>query len=288
MNGIFTESDMNENCAATAMLVKQRSEKIWALLLPAAVFILFAVLWQLCTINSASLIIPTFTQTMAGLYTLLFVRGDLWLALGQSDQALVLGYLISVLIGVPFGLAMARAKWLEDMAEPYTHMLLAMPTAPLIPLIMMAFGLGLASRVVIVVMFTFIYITINTRAGARNVDKSLIEMAKSFGASEAQIWHRVLIPGAVPAILTGLRIGLGRAINGMVAAELLLVASGIGNLLLEFRAAFEGGLLFATVFAVALQAVVLLAFMRALEQKLAPGVMYDNKSTGVGWAASAE
>jgi len=57
---------------------------------------------------------------------------------------------------------------------------------------------------------------------------------------------------------------------------------------LEFRAAFEGGLLFATVFAVALQAVVLLAFMRALEQKLAPGVMYDNKSTGVGWAASAE
>src|SRR5690349_20252288 len=114
------------------MLAKDRSEKFWALLLPAAVFILFALLWQLCRINSGSLIIPTFSETMAGLYTLLFVRGDLWLALGQSDQALVLGYLISILIGVPFGLAMARAKWLEDIAEPYTHMLLAMPTAPLI------------------------------------------------------------------------------------------------------------------------------------------------------------
>ena len=113
-------------------------------------------------------------------------------------------------------------------------------------------------------------------------------MARSFGANEAQIWRRILIPGAVPAILTGLRIGLGRAINGMVAAELLLVASGIGNLLLEFRAAFEGGLLFATVFAVSLQAVVLLAFMQTLEQRLAPGLMVDNKSTTGGWAMSSE
>jgi ABC-type nitrate/sulfonate/bicarbonate transport system permease component len=134
----------------------------------------------------------------------------------------------------------------------------------------MALGLGLASRVLIVVFFTFIYITINTRAGVRNVDSSLIEMAKSFGASEVQIWRRILIPGAVPAILTGLRIGLGRAINGMVVAELLLVASGIGNLLLEFRAALDGGLLFATVFAVSLQAIVLLALMRTVEQQLAP------------------
>jgi ABC-type nitrate/sulfonate/bicarbonate transport system permease component len=263
-------------------------EKLWALGLPIGVFVVFGTVWQLATIHSESLVIPTFTDTMAGLYRLVFVRGDLWMALYQSDQALVLGYLISVLIGVPFGLAMARAKWLENIAEPYTHMLLAMPTAPLIPLIMMALGLGLASRVVIVVLFTFIYITINTRAGVRNVDSSLIEMAKSFGANEAQIWRKILIPGAVPAILTGLRIGLGRAINGMVAAELLLVASGIGNLLLEFRAAFEGGLLFATVFAVALQAVLLLAFMQMLEQRLAPGLMVDNKSTPVGWAASSE
>jgi NitT/TauT family transport system permease protein len=271
----------------SAVLAKQRNEKLWALLLPTGVFILFGLVWEICTIDSKSLIIPTFFQTMAALYKLLFVRGDLWLALYQSDQALVLGYLISVAIGVPFGLAMARAKWLENIAEPYTHIFLAMPTAPLMPLIMMALGLGLASRVVIVVMFTFIYITINTRAGARNVDKSLIEMAKSFGASEAQIWRKILIPGAVPAILTGLRIGLGRAINGMVAAELILVASGIGNLLLEFRAAFEGGLLFATVFAVALQAVVLLGFMQTLEQRLAPELIDDRKLTTAGWAASS-
>ena len=273
---------------SVAKRVGERKEKLWALGLPIGVFIVFSIVWQLATIHSQSLVIPTFTETMAGLYRLVYVRGDLWMALYQSNQALVLGYLISVAIGLPLGLAMARADWLENIAEPYTHMLLAMPTAPLIPLIMMALGLGLASRVMIVVLFSFIYITINTRAGVRNVDSSLIEMAKSFGANEAQIWHRILIPGAVPAILTGLRIGLGRAINGMVAAELLLVASGIGNLLLEFRAAFEGGLVFATVFVVALQAVVLLAFMQMLEQRLAPGRMVDNKSTTLGWAASSE
>jgi ABC-type nitrate/sulfonate/bicarbonate transport system permease component len=273
---------------SVAKRVGERKEKLWALGLPIGVFLVFSIVWQLATIHSQSLVIPTFTETMAGLYRLVYVRGDLWMALYQSNQALVLGYLISVAIGLPLGLAMARADWLENIAEPYTHMLLATPTAPLIPLIMMALGLGLASRVMIVVLFSFIYITINTRAGVRNVDSSLIEMAKSFGANEAQIWQRILIPGAVPAILTGLRIGLGRAINGMVAAELLLVASGIGNLLLEFRAAFEGGLVFATVFVVALQAVVLLAFMQMLEQRLAPGRMVDNKSTTVGWAASSE
>jgi ABC-type nitrate/sulfonate/bicarbonate transport system permease component len=271
----------------TAVSAKQRKEKLWALVLPIGVFIAFGLIWQVCTTNYHSLLIPTFFQSMGALYKLLFVRGDLWLALYQSDQALVLGYLISVVIGVPLGLAMARLRWLENITEPYTHILLAMPTAPLIPLIMMAVGLGLASRVIIVVMFTFMYITINTRAGARNLDKSLIEMAKSFGASEAQVWRKILIPGAVPAILAGLRIGLGRAINGMVAAELILVASGIGNLLLEFRAAFEGGLLFATIFAVALQAVLLLALMQALEARLSPDLLEDKKLTTVGWAPSS-
>ncbi len=249
---------------------KRRVETIWSWVLPVGVFGVFGALWQLSTVNSESLIIPTFTETMVGFYDLLFVSGELWEPLYQSNKALVIGYLISVGIGVPFGLAMARFKLFENIADPYTHMFLAMPTAPLIPLIMMAVGLGLASRVLIVIMFSYLYITINTRAGVRNVEPTLIDMARSFGASEVQIWRKILIPGAVPAILAGLRIGLGRAVNGMVVAELLLVATGIGNLLVEFRADFEGGLLFATVLAIALQAIVLLAFMRMLEQRLAP------------------
>ncbi|MBI4492066.1 MAG: ABC transporter permease [Chloroflexi bacterium] len=256
--------------AVAAARRRRQEERLWAWGLPLGVFAVGAGLWELATINSESLIIPTFSQTMVGLYQLLFQTGQLWGPLLLSNQALVLGYVLAVTVGVGLGLGMARARWLESIADPYVHMMLAMPTAPLIPLVMMALGLGIESRVLIVFLFAFIYITVNTRAGVRNVDPGLIEMARSFGASEADVWRRILIPGAVPAILAGLRIGLGRAVNGMVVAELLLVATGIGNLLLEFRAAFHSGLLFATVLAVALEAIVLLALMRVLEDRLAP------------------
>src|SRR5207302_1447571 len=85
------------------------------------------------------------------------------------------------------------------------NFLLAMPIAPFIPIVIIALGLGLSARVFIVVLFAFIFITVNTRAGVRNVEPSLIEMAKSFGASESQIWRRIVIPGATPAIFAGMR-----------------------------------------------------------------------------------
>src|SRR5687767_3974842 len=94
---------------SVAKRVGERKEKLWALGLPIGVFIVFSIVWQLATMHSQSLVIPTFTETMAGLYRLVYVRGDLWMALYQSNQALVLGYLISVAIGLPLGLAMARA-----------------------------------------------------------------------------------------------------------------------------------------------------------------------------------
>jgi NitT/TauT family transport system permease protein len=140
--------------------------------------------------------------------------------------------------------------------------------APLIPVVIIALGLGIAARVSIVVLFACVFITVNTRAGVRSVEAALIEMAKSFGASEGQIWRRIVIPGATPAIFAGMRIGLGRAITGMVMVELLLVASGLGRLLLEFSGRMQSDLVFATVFAVIIEALVLLAAMQILEKRI--------------------
>jgi NitT/TauT family transport system permease protein len=95
-------------------------------------------------------------------------------------------------------------------------------------------------------------------------------MAKSFGASEREIWWKILVPGAMPPILAGLRIGMGRAVAGMVIVELLLVATGVGKLLLEFRGLFQKELLFAVVFVVLAESVGLMAIMRYLEQKFVP------------------
>jgi NitT/TauT family transport system permease protein len=145
-----------------------------------------------------------------------------------------------------------------------------MPVAPLIPIVIIALGLGLAARVFIVVSFALVFITINTRAGVLSIEPTLIEMAKSFGAKETQIWRRIIVPGALPAIFAGLRIGLGRAITGMVMVELLLVASGLGRLLLEFSGRMQSDMVFATVLAVIIEALALLSAMQFLERKIAP------------------
>jgi NitT/TauT family transport system permease protein len=185
-----------------------------------------------------------------------------------SNQALILGFAISVIVGIPLGLLAGRFHWMDRVLNPYVGVLLTMPVAPLIPIVIIALGLGIAARVFIVVLFAFVFITVNTRAGVRGVEASLIEMAQSFGASEAQIWRRIVIPGAMPAIFAGMRIGLGRAITGMVMVELLLVASGLGRLLLEFSGRMQSDLVFATVLAVIIEALALLAGMQALEKRI--------------------
>jgi NitT/TauT family transport system permease protein len=216
------------------------------------------------------MLIPTFTGMLAGFVDLLFVNGRIWEPLLISNQALVLGYLLSIVVAIPLGLAAGRAKVIDRILNPYVGIILALPIAPLIPIVITALGLGLASRVMIVFLFSFIYITVNTRAGVRTVDPGLIEMAKSFGANERQVWRRIIIPGAIPAIFAGLRIGLGRAIAGMVIVELLLVASGLGRLLLEFSGRLQADLVFATVLVVIVEALLLLSTMRLVEKRAAP------------------
>lgn len=263
---------MDSRSAAARRL---RVERLWGLVLPLAVLLIVGTAWQLLAARSRSLIIPTFLETVTGFYELLFVRGEIWGALWLSNQSFLIGFAISAVFGLATGLALARSPKLDAYVDPYVNMWLAVPTAPLIPLIIMALGIGLWSRVAVVVIFALVYVTVNTRAGVRAVDRSLIEMARSFGASEAEVWRRVLLPGAAPAILAGLRLGMARAIDGMIVAELLLVAVGIGNLLLRHRSLFEGGLMFATVGVVVAEASILITLMRTLERRLTPWVAHS-------------
>jgi NitT/TauT family transport system permease protein len=226
-------------------------------------------LWEIFVSYSQNFLLPRFSEMLAGLFRLLFNEPRFWEALYISNQALILGYAFSVVVGIPLGLLAGRFHWMDRLLNPYVGVLLAMPVAPLIPIVIIALGLGLAARVFIVVLFAFVFITVNTRAGVRGVEPSLIEMAKSFGASEGQIWRRIVIPGALPAIFAGMRIGLGRSITGMVMVELLLVASGLGRLLLEFSGRMQSDLVFATVLAVIIEAILLLTAMQVIERRIA-------------------
>ncbi|MGO1562193.1 MAG: ABC transporter permease [Actinomycetaceae bacterium] len=232
-----------------------------------ATLVIFAVIWEVGARWTDSLLMPTFLEAMAGLWEIAFVTGEMWPALGRSNVALLIGYPIAVVIAVPLGLAMARWKAVDRAFGPITAVGLSLPIAPLIPVVLVAMGLGLPPRVFIIVLFSWVFITTNVRAGVRAVDPSLVEMAGSYGASESQLWRRVLVPGAFPAIMTGLRTGLGRAFAGMIIAELIMLPIGIGSLMLDYRGFFQADKLYALTIAVALEGIVLALVMQAFERR---------------------
>jgi ABC-type nitrate/sulfonate/bicarbonate transport system permease component len=144
--------------------------------------------------------------------------------------------------------------------------------AAIIPLLVMSVGFGLASRVILVTVFAIVMVIVNARAGVRQVDPSLIQMARSFGASEATIWRRILIPGALPAIMTGVRLGLGRAVTGMVIVELLMVSVALGRLILQYRGMFQAASLYAVIIVILAEALILISVVGWLEQRFTPWV----------------
>jgi NitT/TauT family transport system permease protein len=233
------------------------------------VLVIVAVVWQVYATTKHSLLIPTFTETIAATGRLI-TDPAIWKAFLDSNQALVVGFIVSVVVGIPLGLAAARFERFEKLLDPYLNIMLVTPTAALIPIFLMAFGLSLTSRVLLVVVFSIPMLIVNARAGVRQVDPSVIEMSTSFMASERQIWRRVLLPGALPAIMTGVRLGLGRAVTGMVIAELLMFSVGIGNLIIDFRGLFDGGSLYGVVILVVLEALILISIARWIEHRMAP------------------
>jgi ABC-type nitrate/sulfonate/bicarbonate transport system permease component len=124
----------------------------------------------------------------------------------------------------------------------------------------------------LVTIFAIVMVIVNARAGVRQVDPSLIQMARSFGASEATIWRRILIPGALPAIMTGVRLGLGRAVTGMVIVELLMVSVALGRLILQYRGMFQAASLYAVIIVILAEALILISVIGWLEQRFTPWV----------------
>jgi NitT/TauT family transport system permease protein len=232
----------------------------------------FGSIWQWYATTHESILVPTFTDTMLALPQLL-ASSELWERMWISNQAMILGFAAACAIGIPIGLLMGRFNRAERFANLYVNILLVTPMAALIPIILMSTGIrdgAVLSRVILVVLFSFVMLIVNSRAGVRQVDPSVIEMARCFGANELQIWRRVLLPGAVPAVMAGVRIGLGRAVTGMVIIELLLIAVGLGNLVQRYNARMQGDYLYALVIVIDLEALVLIQVARWIERKVAP------------------
>ncbi len=230
-------------------------------------FAVFATGWELYARARGGLLLPGFTETVRATAGLLG-EAELWRALYVSNQALVLGFALAVVVGVPLGIALGRFPLLERYADVHLNILLVTPMAALIPLLVMSVGVGTASRVVLVALFAVVMVIVNSRAGVRQVDPALIEMARSFGAGERTVWARILLPAALPAVMTGVRLGLGRAVTGMVLVELLMVSDGLGGLILTYRGLLKAPQLYGTIAVILAEALLLGAVAHWAERRL--------------------
>ncbi|HEX6209715.1 MAG TPA: ABC transporter permease [Methylomirabilota bacterium] len=227
----------------------------------------FLLAWEWAARVPISFNFPSPGATLVALAALV-TSGALLDATATSARSLLLGFGAAALLGVPLGLLMGVVRPVGRVARIYVDLLIALPTAALIPLVILSFGISILSSAVIVFVFSAPFVTMNAYGGVRDVRPRLLEMARAFGASWGQLVGRIVLPSALPMILAGLRYGLSRAFVGLLVAELLLSPFGLGKLIMTSRSMFEHDRMFATVLWTLLLAGAVLAGLGRVERRL--------------------
>ena len=228
-------------------------------------------LWELISrfaVDNA-LFLAAPSQIAIAIYNLA-VTGQLWHHVGVSAAEFALGYVIASILGIALGLAMASSATMKQALQPWVSGLYATPTIALAPLFILWFGIGIWSKVIVVITLVLFPVAINTEAGLRTTSERLIEMLRSFGATSRQIFFKVSLPSAVPFILAGLKLGIGRGLIGVVVAELFGSRAGLGRLISQSADAFNMPELFAGVLVLAIAGIVMTAGFGWLEKRLVP------------------
>jgi NitT/TauT family transport system permease protein len=196
--------------------------------------------------------------------------GELWRYLQGSLLVLVYGFVVSLIIGLPLGVAMARNHYVGYALDWYVAAFNSTPNVALVPLITLIFGFGVPAKVIVVVISSVFAIIINTEQGVRNVDRRLLEVARSFRSNERQLWADVIVPSALPYIAAGLRLAIGRALVGMVVAEFFTSVTGVGYLIVRYSNSFQPDHLLVPIVVVMALGIALTGIAGTIESRLAP------------------
>ncbi len=182
----------------------------------------------------------------------------------------VVGFAISVVIGIPLGLALGASKTLDRILGPYLWALYSTPRLALLPLITVAIGFGWESKVLLIFLGAVFMIIMNTWAGVKTVDTSLVRAARVFGANRIQIFTKIVVPFTMPFIAEGLRLGITRAIVTTLVAEMLASSQGIGYLVMRAADSFNTAQMFSLILMLVIFSVGVVTVMRRVESWLAP------------------
>jgi len=258
-----------ESLAAPARSVWRQIEPV---VLGTGSIVLLLVVWEvlphLVTLSAGTRMYFTTPSRVAATLWNMMVTGTLWAPLGVSATGFTVGLLLSIAVGLPLGVLLGRSRTLNAMFDPFITAFNATPRLVFLPLLMLWFGLGVWSKVVIVFIGALFPILINTYEGVRNADRLLINVVRSFGASEWDVARLVVVPNALPYIIAGLRLAIGRAVLGVVVAEFFGAEQGLGVVMVQAASRYQVDVVFAGLVVFAVLSLVMTGLVRLLEDRL--------------------
>jgi NitT/TauT family transport system permease protein len=225
------------------------------------------IVWELVGRLDVSMFVPPLSKVALAWWGLV-VDGTLLRAAGGSLVSLVKGFVPAAVLGVALGLAMGRFAAVRHFLDGWVNTLMSAPLSALVPILIALFGIRDTVVAAAVFMFSFFVIVVNTMTGVRGTDRSLVEMARSFGAGEAALFGQIYVPSALPAIMLGLRLGAVQAVKGMVVGEMLISLVGLGERLIYYGNTFLIVDLYAVILTVLIIALVVSQLASTLDRAL--------------------
>jgi NitT/TauT family transport system permease protein len=196
--------------------------------------------------------------------------GELPRQLGQTAGVLCVGFTLAIISGMAVGTAMGMLPTLRRILNPYVNAFYAMPTVALVPLVILWLGLGFEAKVFLTWLVAIFPVIINAQIGVASVSPDFIETARAFGCNRWQVFRRVVLHAAVPFFIAGIRLGLGRALVGVVVAEMFTALAGLGYMLVLYGNTFRTAELFVPIVVLAVISIAITNLIHRIERRIAP------------------
>jgi NitT/TauT family transport system permease protein len=207
----------------------------------------------------------------------LSASGELLRHVTVSVNEFIIGFAFAAVIGILLGILIASSKAAKDFIDPWVSAVYATPTVALAPLFIFVFGIDQPSKMAVVFLLAVFPIIINTATGITSTDRVYVEAARSFSANKLQIFQKVLIPGALPFIVAGLRLGIGRGLVGVVIGEFIGARAGLGYLIFKSSQGFQIDAMWVGVFLLAGTGVLAVSILQRVERRMAPWRQFELK-----------
>lgn len=227
--------------------------------------VVLAAIWEIGGRSTDLLTLPPLSDVLAAFYKL-WTSGDVTAPLLDSTLALIYGLVISLAFGSLIGIGMGLSRFVDVAVGPYVKAGLSAPLIAFVPVFLMIFGIGPATRIATVIAFSVFIVATNAATAMRASDPRLIEMAHSFGASRWAIFRDVRLPAGAPYFLAGLRLGVARGVKGLINGEVLIAIIGLGGLVKKYGTVFSMDQLYAVILLIVLYAAIAVGLVSLLSR----------------------